>query len=149
MFILVLLPFLISQDLSLYLPDSYEGYKMYGDTEKHVDPTNNCNQIIKNYQKGKSELTITLMDYRNAPQIYNSTVDVWTKSNEVNNESIRAGRLKVRGFNGWQSIRKEEKASEVIVAVNGRYIVTFQCMNSPLNEAKKMAFSYNYHWLKK
>lgn len=140
--------FIFLQDLSLYLPDTFGGYKKE-DMEEYIDPFSGCTHVIKNYRKGSSELTVTLVDYQNAPEIFESTLNVWSSMTEVEDANLRSGRTSIKDFQAWETIRKKEKASEVVIAINGRYLLTIQCLNAPLNEAVSIAHGYSFNWLKR
>jgi hypothetical protein len=132
------------QDLKLFLPDKIDNYTATGTPEEVVSDTR---QIIKYYRFGNRNLTITLTDYKENPGLYQQITSIWQSNETVDNETMKTGIRFIKRYIAMETILKEEKTSEVMVAVKDRYIVTFNCNGAPLNEAAKLATQYKFEWL--
>ncbi|UII34389.1 hypothetical protein LVD17_11270 [Fulvivirga ulvae] len=126
------------KELQKHLPESLAGFTAEGDPDGNMFEMNEMSysSAMREYSKGDSFLTITIMDYRGAASIYQGTTMAWTGNMAYEDEEQKAHSVTINGMNGWFSYNKADKESTLILGINGRYLIT---INITDNEDEDLA----------
>lgn len=132
------------KELQKHLPESLAGFTAEGDADGNMFETNEMSysSATREYSKGDSWLTITIMDYKGAASMYQGSTMAWSNGMSYEDEEQKAHGVSIDGMNGWFSYDKSGKESSLILGINERYLVTVNITeNDDEGLAEKIASS--------
>ena len=128
------------KELQKHLPESVSGFVAEGDPSGNMFEMNDMSysSAVREYKKGDSWLTITIMDYQGAASMYQASTMAWANSMSYEDEEQKAHSVTVDGVNGWFSYNKSNQETLLILGVSGRYLITINITdNSDENLASR------------
>ena len=90
------------------------------------------------YNKGDSDLSITIFDYQGAANMYSSASLAWVSGAKYEDDQQKAYGIEIDGFKGWFVLDKEDNSCETIVGYKDRYIITVNVTNVDEEFAKSL-----------
>ncbi|GAA0892438.1 hypothetical protein GCM10009122_21170 [Fulvivirga kasyanovii] len=126
------------KELQKHLPESLAGFTAEGDPDGNMFEMNDMSysSAMREYSKGDSYLTVTIMDYKGAASMYQGSTMAWNNSMSYEDEEQKAHSVSINGMNGWFSYDKSNKETTLLLGINGRYLVT---INITENEDEDLA----------
>ncbi len=139
--------FLYAQDkaidykvLQSKIPNTIKGYTQDGDPDgMNMDMGGmSWSSATKEFSKGDKSLTVTIIDYQGASEMYTGFAMAWGNSMHFEDETNITGTTTVNGFSGVESYDKKDKSSTLILGVHDRYYVSIE-VDEDLNFIKSVA----------
>ncbi|MBL6449767.1 hypothetical protein JMN32_25880 [Fulvivirga sp. 29W222] len=114
------------KELQKHLPASLAGFSAESAPEGNMFEMNEMSysSAMREYSKGNSWLTITIMDYKGAAEMYEGSTMAWNNSMSYEDDQQKAHSVSINGMNGWFSYDKHNQESTLILGINGRYLIT-------------------------
>ncbi len=114
------------KELQKYLPSEIMGYSPSNDVDGNSFEMNGMSYstAVQDYKKGNSKLTISIIDYHGATNLYTAATMAWSMGMSYEDDDKKAGGIEIDDFKGWHVYEKKEKASELVLAFKERYIIT-------------------------
>lgn len=114
------------KELQKYLPSEIMGYSPSSEVDGNSFEMNGMSYstAVQDYKKGNSELTISIMDYQGATNLYTAATMAWSMGMSFEDDEQKAGGIQIDDFTGWLVYQKDKKASELVLGYKDRYIIT-------------------------
>ena len=132
------------------IPSSIKGYSQDGDPDGMNMDMNGMSwsSATRQFINGDKSLTITIIDYHGAVNMYNGFAMAWGNSMHFENDESIGGTTTVDGFMGVENYDKRDKSSSLVLGVHDRYYVSIEA-DEDLDFVKSVASSLNLGSLSK
>lgn len=133
------------KELQKVLPSSINGYNLSGDIDGSSFEMNDMSYSVASasYEKGDSELNISIMDYQGAKTLYMSASMAWSAGMKYEDDEQEAHGVDYENAKGWLVNGKVDNTSELVLGYKERYIITISITETSNNTAESIYKSLN------
>ncbi|ELR72975.1 hypothetical protein C900_00477 [Fulvivirga imtechensis AK7] len=114
------------KELQKHLPTEIMGYASEGDPMGNMFDMNDMSysSAVREYAKGDSYLTVAIIDYIGASNMYQASTMAWAGNMSYEDDEQKASSITVDGMPGWFSYNKIDKEAQLILGYKDRYLIT-------------------------
>lgn len=114
------------KELQKHLPVELFDFVSEDDPEGNMFEMNELSysSASREYVKGESYLTISILDYKSASALYQASTMAWAGNMAYEDDEQKASSVTVDGMTGWLSYNKIDRESQLIIGCKERYLIT-------------------------
>lgn len=114
------------KELQKHLPGEIMGFISEGDPMGNMFDMNDMSysSAAREYTKGDSYLTVTIVDYVGASNMYQASTMAWAGNMSYEDDEQKASSITVDGMPGWFSYNKIDKEAQLVLGYKDRYLIT-------------------------
>jgi hypothetical protein len=99
----------------------------------------------RTFVRGKKSVKILLLDYVDAPILYQQAMKKWDELQEFETDSAIFRSVDMKDIRGWESYSKTALQSQLIFGINDRFLLTLSGENMELYELKQLLQHFDLH----